>query len=136
MVKRKLNILLIEQDKIEINKLENAISKEVKNFNVILTYSAKEAITTLENSLPDIIILDLNFIDINGVDFLSVLKENKIFKAIPVIVITTLNNTKDIVACYKLGIAGYVLRPAKDDDYEIKIDTILKYWSLNEFIPY
>ena len=54
-------------------------------------------------------------------------------KHIPTVVLTTSNNNEDITECYRIGIAGYMLKPLKYADYEKKISVILEYWSLNQF---
>jgi CheY-like chemotaxis protein len=134
MLQSKLKILMIEDERIEIIKLNRAISSEIKNYNIILANNSVEALSILERNLPDIILLDLNMPDINGIDFLMTLKNNPNLKYIPVIVLTTSNNIKDVKECYKLGISGYPLKSLKYEDYVIKINIFMKYWSLNEFI--
>jgi CheY-like chemotaxis protein len=70
----------------------------------------------------------------NGIEFLKTVKNNSKIKHIPIIVLTTSNNDKDIKECYKLGVASYVLKSLKYEDYKTEINAIIKYWSLNEFI--
>jgi len=69
---------------------------------------------------------------INGIEFLKILKKDKELKYIPTIILTTSSNQKDLLECYKTGIAGYVLKPLKYEDYVSKIDKLLAYWSINE----
>ena len=57
-----------------------------------------------------------------------------VLRYIPTIVLTTSNNNKDVMECYKIGIAGYVLKPLKYEDYVKKIETLLSYWGINELI--
>jgi len=135
MERKKLNILLIEDDRIEVIKLQRAIAQEFKDFKFSLAKNGSEALNILQSEQYNIILLDLNMPDTNGLEFLTILKNNEDLKHIPVIVLTTSDNEKDIYECYKLGIAGYLLKPLKYEDYELKIKTIMKYWSLNEFIP-
>ena len=71
---------------------------------------------------------------INGIEFLNTLKKSKHLKHIPAIVLTTSNNPKDIVECYKIGIAGYIIKPLKYEDYVVRVERILEYWSYNELI--
>jgi DNA-binding NarL/FixJ family response regulator len=71
---------------------------------------------------------------INGIEFLSILKADAILKYLPTIILTTSNNHKDVLECYKIGIAGYIIKPLKYDDYVDKIDRVLAYWSINELI--
>ena len=71
---------------------------------------------------------------INGIEFLSILKSTKSLKHIPTIILTTSKNSADLLECHKLGIAGYILKPLKYEDYVSKIKSLLSYWSINELI--
>ncbi|MEN8703155.1 MAG: response regulator [Polaribacter sp.] len=134
MHKEKLKILLVEDDRIEILKFKRSISNIVDDYDLSLSNNGKEAFFEIDKEIPDLIILDLNMPDTNGIEFLTILKNDDELKHIPVIILTTSNNDRDISECYRLGIAGYVLKPLKYDDYESKIKSILRYWSLNEFL--
>jgi len=136
MKNNKLNILLIEDDAIEIMKLHRTIASLELNHTIIEANNGLEALDFLNKKeiLPDIILLDLNMPKINGIEFLTILKADETFKFIPTIVLTTSSNNKDIMECYKIGIAGYVLKPLKYEDYVHKIDQVLEYWSVNELI--
>jgi response regulator RpfG family c-di-GMP phosphodiesterase len=136
MLDEKLKILLIEDKEIEIIKLNRAISKEFSDYQISVSKNGSEALSILKNSSMDIILIDLNISDTNVINFLLSLKNNPKLRHIPIIILTASSNYKDIKAYYKLGIAGYLLKPLKYQHYEIKINTILKYWSLNEFIEY
>jgi CheY-like chemotaxis protein len=130
--KRKVSILFIENDSREVAKVKKTISKENDRFNLISVANTTEALASLESNLPNIILLDINIRNLNGIEFLTLLKKHEIFKSIPIVILTSIN--KNIEFCYKLGIAGYLLKPLKEVDYEIKINSLLEYWSLNEFI--
>ena len=134
MHKDKLKILLVEDDRIEILKFKRSVSNIINDYDLSLSNNGKEAFIEIDKEIPDLIILDLNMPDTNGIEFLTILKNDEELKHIPVIILTTSNNDKDISECYRLGIAGYVLKPLKYDDYESKIKAVLRYWSLNEFL--
>lgn len=131
-----LNILLIEDDMIEIMKLNRTISKLELNHTIIEANNGEEALTILDQKdhLPDIILLDLNMPKINGIEFLNILKKDMVLKYIPTIILTTSNNQKDLLECYKAGVAGYIIKPLKYEDYVSKIEKLLAYWSINELI--
>ena len=131
-----LNILLIEDDLIEIMKFKRTISKLNLNHKLIEAKNGEEALTILnkKDQIPDIILLDLNMPKISGIEFLKILKNDEVLKYIPTIVLTTSKNHKDVLDCYKIGIAGYVLKPLKYEDYVLKIENVLSYWSINELI--
>ena len=133
---KKLKILLIEDDMIEIMKLNRTISTLKLDHKIMEANNGEEALEILEqkDNLPDIILLDLNMPKINGIEFLSILKKDDVLKYIPTIILTTSNNQKDLLECYKIGVAGYVLKPLKYEDYVSKIEKLLAYWSINELI--
>lgn len=133
-MEKKMNILLIEDDMIEIMKFNRTISSLKLNHNIMEANNGEEALRILDkkDELPDIILLDLNMPKINGIDFLKILKGDDVLKYIPTIILTTSSNQKDLLASYKIGIAGYVLKPLKYEDYVSKIEKTLAYWSINE----
>lgn len=131
---KKLNILLIEDDMIEVMKLNRAITSLDLKHRIIEANNGEEALKILQkkDELPDIILLDLNMPKINGIEFLNILKSDDVLKYIPTIILTTSSNQKDLEECYKIGIAGYILKPLKYEEYVTKLQTTLAYWSINE----
>jgi len=131
-----LKILLIEDDMIEVMKLNRTISSLKLDHKIIEANNGDEALKILEQKdrLPDIILLDLNMPKINGIEFLKILKGDKRLRYIPTIILTTSNNKKDLLECFEIGIAGYILKPLKYEDYVVKIEKSLAYWSINELI--
>jgi CheY-like chemotaxis protein len=135
-MKRKLKILLIEDDTIELMKLNRAMTSLNMNHEVREANNGEDGLELLlnENYYPDIILLDLNMPKINGIEFLRILKDNDSLKFIPTIILTTSSNEKDLLSCYNIGISGYILKPLKYEDYIKKINLLLSYWSANELI--
>lgn len=133
---KSLNILLIEDDAIEVMKFNRVLSTLGLNHKIVEANNGEEALEILKikETVPDIIILDLNMPKINGIEFLQILKNDSYLRYIPAIILTTSNNHKDVLECYKIGIAGYVLKPLKYDDYVDRIKKTLEYWSSNELI--
>jgi CheY-like chemotaxis protein len=133
---KSLNILLIEDDAIEVMKFNRVLSTLGMNHKIVEANNGEEALDILKEKefVPDIIVLDLNMPKINGIEFLRVLKNDSFLKFIPAIVLTTSNNHNDILECYKIGIAGYLLKPLKYEDYGDRIKKLLEYWMTNELI--
>jgi CheY-like chemotaxis protein len=133
-VKNRLAVLVIEDDQIERMKLKRATSLLEMNHNIIEAKNGEEALDLLEDksNLPDIILLDLNMPRMNGIEFLRTLKEDEVLKYIPSIVLTTSTNPKDVLESYKIGIAGYIIKPLKYEDYVSLVEKTLEYWSINE----
>lgn len=137
-MQKKLNILLIEDNLIEIMKMKRTISFLKLDHKLQESKNGEEALEILKdkNNFPDIILLDLNMPKISGIEFLSVIKENEDLRHIPVIILTTSDNQKDLIECFKIGVSGYILKPLKYDDYVTKIEKVLSYWSVNELKKY
>ncbi|MFT7072373.1 response regulator [Patiriisocius sp. Uisw_017] len=137
-MKKKLNILLIEDNIIEVMKMDRTLSLLKLKHNIIKAKTADEAFEILKQKerFPDIILLDLNMPKISGIEFLSTLKSNDNLKHIPTIILTTSDNENDLNKCYKIGISGYILKPLKYEDYVKKIEIALSYWCINELKRY
>lgn len=132
-----ISFLLIEDDLIETMKFKRVLdSMEIKH-RVSHAANGEEALSRLKNAqeeLPNVILLDLNMPKMNGIEFLKLLKSDDVLKYIPAIILSTSNNRKDILECYTLGIAGYIMKPLKYEEYKSKIENLVAYWSCNEFI--
>jgi len=131
-----LSVLLVEDDMIERMKFNRIIESSNIKIDLLEATNGEEALQTLRTtkSLPNIILLDLNMPRMNGIEFLKILKKDNRLKFIPTIILTTSNNTKDLLECYNNGIAGYILKPLKYEQYVDKMAILLSYWSINELI--
>jgi CheY-like chemotaxis protein len=131
---KNLKVLLIEDNLIEIMKMKRTISLLELGHTMHEAKNGEEALTILEDKskFPDIILLDLNMPKMSGIEFLTIIKDSEEFRHIPIIILTTSDNQKDLLECYRIGISGYILKPLKYDDYVKKIEAVLGYWSINE----
>ena len=129
-----LKVLLVEDDMIEVMKLTRAISTLQLPHKIIEAGHGEAALELLEQDKlnPDLILLDLNMPKMNGIEFLNNVKNNIDLSYIPVIIFTTSSNPKDLIDVYRIGISGYILKPLKYEDYVKKIDSLFKYWKINE----
>ena len=131
-----ISFLLIEDDLIETMKFKRVLDGLEVKHTINLAENGEEALKILKQKaeLPDVILLDLNMPKMNGIEFLKILKSDEVLRYIPAIVLSTSNNRKDILECYSIGIAGYLMKPLKYVDYKTKIENLVAYWSTNEFI--
>ena len=131
-----LNILLIEDDAIEVMKFNRVLKNLESSHKIVEANNGEDALVILREKaiIPDIIVLDLNMPKINGIEFLTILKNDDVLKYIPAIILTTSDNHKDLLECYKIGIAGYIIKPLKYEDYVNRIKKLVDYWSTNELI--
>ncbi|MBI2785955.1 MAG: response regulator [Legionella longbeachae] len=81
---------------------------------------------------PCLIILDLNMPRINGLEFLDLIKKNKSFKSIPVVVFTTSQQMEDKIRAYEKCITGYIAKPAESKKIVEIFKVINDYWTISE----
>jgi len=130
-----MNVLFIEDDMIETMKLQRATSKFDSRHEITEAKNGEEALQILKDSpLPDIILLDLNMPRMSGIEFLNILKADDRLKYLPTIILTTSENRTDLLTCFEIGIAGYIIKPLKYEDYETKLRKVFEYWEVSELI--
>jgi len=77
---------------------------------------------------PDLILLDLNMPRMDGREFLTALKQVPDLLDIPVVVLTTSEVERDVVASYHLGAAGYITKPVDIIEFMAAIRQLGDYW--------
>ena len=133
-----LSFLFIEDDEIEVLKFKKSLKKLGYTHRILEAKNGEEALEILrkKEELPNVILLDLNMPKMNGLEFLKELKEDIHLRYIPAIIVTTSNNHQDMLESYKLGIAGYIIKPLRYEDYIAKIQCVVDYWMVNEVINF
>ena len=86
-------------------------------------------------ALPELILLDLNLPGTDGREVLYIIKQNEHLKAIPVVVLTTSANPKDIAICYQSGANSYMLKPMDINELKNSVQTLLNYWFKVTVLP-
>ncbi len=84
---------------------------------------------------PDLVILDLNLPGTDGREVLAVIKTNPHHKTIPVVILTTSSNPKDIQTCYQSGVNSYLLKPMKIDQLRSLVRILIDYWFKVAVLP-
>jgi len=77
---------------------------------------------------PDLILLDLNMPRMEGRQFLTAIKQDPDFLAIPVVVLTTSDAESDLIASYTLNAAGYIVKPIDIDEFVRLVRGLSHYW--------
>lgn len=134
---RHVKILLIEDNRGDIRLIEELIkgSKIINSLQV--AEDSIEALAYLRNQgkfkdelLPDLIILNLNLPKKDGLEVLAVIKEDKSFKHIPVIIFTTSKAEMDVIKSYALHANCYITKPTDMSQF-IKILKKIEYFWFN-----
>ena len=77
---------------------------------------------------PGVILLDLNLPGTDGREVLTEIKQDDRLKQIPVIVLTTSDDARDVEACYRAGANSYVQKPVDMDGFLRAIERLNGYW--------
>ncbi|VEP17194.1 Response regulator rcp1 (fragment) [Hyella patelloides LEGE 07179] len=77
---------------------------------------------------PSLIVLDLNLPGTDGREVLAELKGDRDLQTIPVVIFSTSSNPKDVNACYRQGISGYIVKPMDINRLNQLVRTFLDYW--------
>ncbi|MHC4062216.1 MAG: response regulator [Planctomycetota bacterium] len=128
-------ILLVEDDCVDAMTFKRTLGELGINNPVVHSVNGEEALAHLKadgNEEPCFIFLDLNMPRMNGIEFLKIVKADEGLKRIPVIVLTTSDNEKDIIESFEFGVAGYMVKPADYKRFVEVIRTINLYWNLSK----
>ena len=118
-----IKILVVEDEKLLCDAYRKFLEK--RDFNVDVCHDGEEALKYLEEHKPDLILLDINMPNIDGVEFLERSRAIKRINKIPIILITGIIQTEKIGRCLDLGAAGYIEKANSPSDVISKIDSIL-----------
>lgn len=128
-------VLLVEDDTIDAMTVRRAF-RDLKLTNPLAhATNGEEALAYLrnqENDRPCVILLDLNMPRMNGVEFMRVVKVDPALKKIPIVVLTTSRDDRDIIESYKLSAAGYIIKPVDYKKFVEAIRTVDFYWTISE----
>ncbi len=128
-----LFILIAEDDSDDRFLLKCAFEENGFNDRLQFLGNGVEVLEFL-NSLPDkkahpnFILLDLNMPKKDGREVLRELKQNEVFKHIPIIIFSTTNNEQEMRRCYDMGANSYITKPNSFDSLLKTIAAIRSYW--------
>jgi CheY-like chemotaxis protein len=88
-----------------------------------------------KNSNPAVILLDIKMPRMNGIEVLRHIRTDPKFKFIPVIMVTSSREEKDLVESYKLGANSYVVKPVDIVQFIDAIKTLGQFWAVINELP-
>ena len=118
------HILLIDDDD-SICTLVKIIIEVESNWTISIAYSGKDGIREAINKHPDVILLDINMPDMNGIETLKRLKSNVQTKSIPVIFFTSDSKILKKAENKKLNVKGLLTKPIKFESFKNKLEAII-----------
>ena len=130
-----VEILLVEDNPGDVRLTQESLKESKMHNNLNVVQDGVEALKYLqreepyENSVrPDIILLDLNLPRMDGRELLKIIKEDASLRRIPVVILTTSDSEKDILATYDLYANCYITKPIDLNRFAEIVKTIEGFW--------
>jgi len=139
-IDNEVEILLVEDNQTDAELTIRALKKRnlanrlewVKDGAEALDYifaTGKYAERNINNT-PKVILLDLRLPKVDGLEVLQKIKSDDRTKKIPVVILTSSNEARDITECYKLGVNSYINKPVDFDNFSETVSKLGFYWLL------
>jgi two-component system, response regulator len=135
-----VEILIVEDSPQDLELTKRALRKANVSNNIQIARDGEEALAFLfcegvfadrkgENQ-PKVILLDLKLPKIDGLEVLQRIKADLRTQAIPVVVLTSSKEQKDVVETYKLGVNSYIVKPVNFEGFIKAVQDLGMYWLL------
>jgi len=138
-------ILLVEDDPKDVELTLTALEEYNLANEVVVARDGAEALDYLycrgnfmrrSGENPAVLLLDLKLPKVDGLEVLQQIKADDAFKMIPVVVLTSSREEKDMVASYRLGVNAYVVKPVDFHEFVNAIKELGVFWAvINEPPP-
>lgn len=129
-----VEILLIEDNPDDAGLTIHALKKHNLANSLLHLQDGEEALQYLFSpemkQIPKVILLDLKMPKVDGIEVLRKLKADESRKIIPVVVLTSSKEERDILESYKLGVNAYIVKPVDFDKFVKAISEIGFFWLL------
>lgn len=138
-------ILLVEDNPTEVELTLRAFKKNNLANPVTVVEDGAQALDLLfcrgaytgrdPNRRPKVILLDLKLPKLNGLEVLRIIKSDDKLKTIPVVVLTSSYEEKDIASSYDLGANSYIVKPVEFDKFVSAVCRLGLYWLVLNLCP-
>jgi CheY-like chemotaxis protein len=132
-------ILLVEDDPKDVELTLTALEEYHLANEVVVTRDGEEALDYLyrrstfaarSNDNPAVLLLDLKLPKVDGLEVLQQIKSDHQLRMIPVVVLTSSREERDMVASYRLGVNAYVVKPVDFHEFINAIRELGIFWAI------
>jgi two-component system response regulator len=127
-----VELLLVEDNAEDAELTIRALKKHHLANNLLHLHDGEEALNFLFSSnsstMPKIILLDIKMPKVDGIEVLRRIKNDPYRKVIPVVVLTSSKEERDIIESYKLGVNAYIVKPVEFDKFVKAVSEIGFFW--------
>lgn len=133
-------ILVVEDNPLDLDLTQRAFAKHRLANPILVARDGEEALNFIPRweagePLPSVILLDLKLPKVSGLDVLRQFKSHPQFNVIPVVVLTTSGEDRDIEEAYRLGTNSYIIKPVDFEKFLEVASQIEVYWSVLNVAP-
>lgn len=131
-------VLAVDDDKNDQEILKRVIERGVMRAVLKTVHSGEEALEYLKREgryaspgaapKPDLVLLDLNMPGLGGIETLAQIRSEESTSEIPVIVLTTSDDERDIFMSYKRGANSYITKPVQFENFVEVVRDLDEYW--------
>ncbi|HEY5405671.1 MAG TPA: response regulator [Ginsengibacter sp.] len=136
-----IDILLVEDNVDDAELAMRELKKNKLTSNLFHVKDGEEALDFIygngqyagsrsTQNLPKVILLDIQMPKVNGIEVLEKIKGDRQTNIIPVVILTSSNESPDIKKCYRLGVNSYIVKPVNFEGYSHAIKELGLYWLL------
>src|SRR5690349_10444945 len=131
MTQTAVEILLVEDSPNDAELTIRALKKNNLTNNLLHLDDGKEALDFLydeKNEMPKLILLDLKMPKVDGIDVLRKFKSDPKKRMIPIVILTSSKEERDVVESYKLGVNAYIVKPVDFEQFVKAVSQIGLFW--------
>lgn len=138
-------ILLIEDSSDDADLTVRAFSRHRIANEVLRVTNGRQALDFLfgrddyssrsDAPLPSVVLLDLNLPQLHGLEVLKAIRAAERTRYLPVVVLTSSNDRRDIVECYESGANSYVRKSVDYNEFSNAIRELVNYWLTLNVLP-
>jgi CheY-like chemotaxis protein len=128
-------ILLAEDSDADIELTQISIQQTGRDIDLHVVRDGEQCMAFLlklgqfqDAPTPQLVLLDLHMPRMNGLEVLASMNTRPALRSIPVVVLTTSNNSSDVSEAYARRCSGYVVKPMGFSEFSVAIESVLAYW--------
>ncbi len=135
---KNFTIMIVDDELINVQVLLNYLS--MQGYGVVQAFDGQEALEALEETNPDLILLDVMMPKLSGFEVCQKIREQRPAHELPVILLTAKNQSTDLLTGYEAGANDYLTKPFDKNELLARVKTHLRLAKINiaysRFVPY